>query len=162
MNTNVALGIVGGIILAVVGFFIANHPQSPEIVNTAPAMTGTSSQSGVIGAPAELGAMVPEPTKRYTSRPAITVTSQAKTTSFDNPDSTTTESHPTLTGKANIKSISVIIVNSDRVGICAGWDIAVENGVWNYTAPIELKPGAYTLQLLGGDTVIETSLTVKS
>jgi hypothetical protein len=172
MNTKVALGVVLGIILAVVGYFLANRPQTLPAVSALPQETGTTTEPvKVIGAPAAISATksptvtpVTSPTKAHGTAPTITVVSSSKIALFDpkNVEMVTSVDHPTFSGTAspNVKAVSIIIVNSSGIGISGAWDIKVVDGKWDYTAPQALMPGIYTIQLLGGDTPLETKITI--
>src|SRR3989344_7373876 len=117
MNKNTALGLLGGLILAVGAYVLITSAQRPEVENQLPATTGSSTESGIIGAPQNLGeANTPAPTsKKSTGVPAITVTSQLKYAMFDTLDMVDTTGRPTITGSANIPAVTVIVVNSDGV-----------------------------------------------
>ena len=148
MNTKVAVGLVGAVILVVVGYFLANRPVAPIAPQTTGTSTTTASEQ-VIGAPTSLagvGADAQHASAPKTSAPKITVGSGLYVR-FDSYNMVTGSDHPSYTGTANVPKVTIVVVNSAGVGIAGSQDIPVIDGKWEYSAPPALAPGTYTIQL---------------
>ena len=83
-----------------------------------------------------------------------------KDAEFDAPTILSAAARPIVTGTANVDHVGLIIVDSAGVGLSGSWEIPVQDGHWKYVSTIALKPGSYTLQLIGGEAIVIAGLTV--
>lgn len=164
MNNKVAIGLVAAIIVIGVAF-VAFQKHLPETVqiplgNTpaatttepAPEATNTSSPA------ATSGATTPAPSQG----PVVTQVSSTpvRLATFDQLTFTTSSTHPVVTGKANVKTVGIVLDDPKGVGIAGSFEIPVEEGHWSFSVPQALKPGTYTLHLIGGDNKVDAKLVV--
>ncbi|MBP7741417.1 MAG: hypothetical protein KA104_01870 [Candidatus Pacebacteria bacterium] len=83
---------------------------------------------------------------------SVTIAPLEKKTSFDQRYYTSRSNYPSITGKANIDSVYIILKNAQGVGF-VGTRVPVVNGRWSYESLISLTPGYYTVELSGGDKI---------
>lgn len=161
MNTRVAIGIVGGLVIVALGYGISTFSQRKSAVSEP--MTSSSTETGIIGSPTNLSPEQAEgkvETPKTPSKPAINV--QVENIGyFDRINMVNTGGSPVITGIANTKTVDIIVIDSSGKGLAAGRDVAVEGGRWNYSPPLILPAGTYTIQLIAGTHSTQTSLTVK-
>lgn len=164
MNNKVAIGLVAAIIILAGAYFVFNRPVAPSAFTPTPA-------------PAEATSTTPAPTKSVpaTAQSATGVAGAVKTptiapvvhsgvtpvVAFDAASLISGASRPMITGTANVKGVAIVIDNPQGVGIAGSFEIPVENGHWSYAAPQALKPGLYTVHLIGGVKTIDATLVVK-
>jgi hypothetical protein len=165
MNMKAVLGLLAAIIVLVGAFFFANHKAAAPVVvptatstlatTTAPATSSPSSAVKPTFPAAPAPATKPQATQTGVVRVPKVVTVNASSL-------TTTNPRPTISGTAstNVTSVGYVLDNPDGVGIAGSYDIPVVQGAWQFTAPQMLKPGSYTLHILGGDAVQVRTLVV--
>jgi hypothetical protein len=159
MNTKVAIGLVAAVIILGGVFFFTHTVTAPAALPETAGATTTapvSSSSPVItpGAPSATPAAAPS-----ASQSAKGVKHVA---AFDMPHMVVATGRPKITGTANVKEIQVVIVNSQGVGIVGGMTVPVVAGHWQFTTPLALKPGSYTVQIGGVDDIVTGTLTVNA
>lgn len=160
MNNKAAIGLVAGIIVLALAYFVLNRPTSeptglPVATTTPTAATTSATAPGATGIAAPV---------RSTPSTGIQIQSEAarptRIVAFDTASLTSTATRPRVTGTANVTSVALVFENAEGVGIASSSNIPVVAGRWSYAAPQALKPGTYTLHLIGGESTVIAKLVV--
>lgn len=153
MNTKAAIGLLAAVIILGGAFFFTHRAAAPAPVLVAPLASTTDTIPTPSTATPTTPIKAPEaPTKAPTGKKHIGA--------FDSATFTTASAHPRITGTANVSEVQVVIINSEGVGIVGGMHVPVVDGHWQFISTLALKPGTYTLQLGGVDTLVSATLVV--
>lgn len=165
MNNKTAIGLVVAIIVVGIALFaLQKHVpatvQIPIGTTTAPTSLATTSSPSTGMA----GSLALPPVAN--GKPVVQQTGQTKTaapriTAIDEASLTTSSAHPVITGTANISAVAYVLNDPNGVGIAGSDDIEVKNGHWSIAIPQALKPGRYSINLIGGDSILVEDLIVK-
>jgi len=161
MNTKIALGLGGIIIVLGVGYY-ALRPAAPALAPGSAEVPSATTSTAVVPTTAT---STPPQTVKDRSKPTFTIgptTVVAPSAAFDVASLTSSSAYPVITGSATVSKVGMIIYNSENVGIIGTSDISVTQGRWSYPCSIPLEPGTYTLKLFFGTASQTATLTVTS
>lgn len=164
MNNRTAIGLVAAIIIVGLLIFLFGR-HVPQTVQLPLGTTAPSTETATSAPPVATPAAKPAAPSVAATKPASAPTSGIKVsapkiTAFDESSLTSSASRPLITGTANIKAVALVINDPSGTGIAGADYIPVENGHWSYAAPQALTPGVYTLDLIGGDSIVVAHLRV--
>ncbi len=151
MNTKVILGILAAGCVCLGLFIVVNKKKSvPVELPTSVSETATSSVKAA-----------PTPTTSHISitQGAVRAT-KTYSVAVDASTLTSTSTRPTITGTGDVAMVGVVIKDSSGKGLVGTSDIEVVDGHWQYTTPITLTPGIYTVVVFGAPTPVTASLTI--
>lgn len=163
MNNKVAIGLVAAVILIGIAFAYFNSAPSASAPLTATSTTQVATTTAVVpsaAAPKITPAASSTTVAPKTDAPVVKKTNRVVT--LDAGSLITSTNRPTLTGTANVSGVAIVIDNPEGVGIAGSWEIPVTGGKWSYTPPQALKPGTYTVHLLGADAEVTSKLVISS
>lgn len=166
MNNKTAIGLVVAIIVVGIALFaLQKHVpatvQIPIGTTTAPTSlaTSTTSTTGSLATPLSTTPQTTTGPRVVTQAPIVHA--PPRITAIDEASLTSSSSHVVITGTANVSAVAYVLNDPNGVGIAASDNVAVKNGHWSFAIPQALKPGRYSINLIGGDSILVKDLVVK-
>jgi uncharacterized Zn-binding protein involved in type VI secretion len=163
MNNKTAIGLVAAVIIIGIAIFaLQKHvPETIQIpLGNTPAETGASTTPSVATTTATPMPNSGKPVVQQTGVEQAPVR-KGSTTTIDQSSLVAVNGRATITGTANVSLVAIVVENPEGVGITGSYDIPVEKGHWSFTIPQRLKPGMYTVTVIGGEKNQVAKLNVK-
>jgi hypothetical protein len=151
MNTKVALGLLAGAIVLMVGyfFFVAPTMAPSETATTTVPSFATSTIKGAIQ---PSGSVAPGSKGATLTTGTPTQVSVKGTVHIDEATLTSSDAYPKLTGTSNVSVVGIVISDHNGTGIVGAGEIPVVNGHWEYLCSVALQPGTYYVAVSAGAT----------